>query len=1058
MSVSFDWDFAEEPRAPRPPDGRGGLPDRWRRWLSWGAVVFILLVAGGLLTRAWVNDRLKAIEKVEAELRGIVELELKSIAEGDGELFRTRQDPADPRWQARQVARYIANPTGFVPAPGLASAERPSEIKKAHVFGRSGRVELVHWFQPLSHTLPLSHTPTLSSPLPFHATWFYRLDEEGVWYHVAPPDDYWGIPYSWHGSRLTIRATEIESQLLDPIALDLALLVSEGCRRLDCLAQTRYTLSFEDNLPPQIQGDRWTLPALFLTGFPEGEEARAAWEQALKLWLVEALVRTRVAHPERAERVIYRQFVVRLQAELGLIEPPLPDVQLLAQALVEDKAHTPQGLWEAEYDPDDHEGNRLLEAEVTALLQFIETQVGPERLFDLLRALRDDQLFYALATFYRLDTEDFQAGWSAYLAELTGVAAPAATPQASVQPLEPPPAPPPPPVPPGDQIAFICDGRIWVGNADGSNVVPLTAPIEDFNGLYWSPDGRWLLTTWLPRRGGEPSALYLLATAGSEGYLLTDDPRLAAWPVGWSPNGREAIYYAWYGARRRLPEVRAIDVHTGEARQLPGMPTWSPDGQHLTYVTEPDEGGTSVVWLADANWENVRQIVDQVGVWLWPGWNWSPDGSRLALALHDVELDEKTIAIYDLQTEEFSTVVTSRDIVAALLSSDGDFLSDGTALAALEGKQLSSLWVFGWSADGSHLLVWAQATTGNPAAPVPTVLAVVPVDGSSPRVLAYGQWGLFGPSAWSPAGPRRLTFTWPTPSGPSKSPHTYLFDLDAGAVYTATQSWNAAWSPDGAWVAFAGEGQVTVVDQAGRPRFALGHGGSCSDIAWNPAADLSALGTLPVLTSSAPGWGVANSHIYQDPETQVVHVWGELLNYTGRDRRITAFTPVVYDGDGNPLSDDRSVAFLTDYEDLLEAVSLADGRSLPFGFTVDLPEGVLVENDYQVAVGVTAMVAEPTRDDLDIPFHEFDLSEWPEAFQVRGTFENPGPDLTDYLMVVVTAYDLEGRVIGSGWRYETDPAYLATGTHNFEVTVELSEAVADQNLEVGAYKVQLFAH
>ena len=91
-----------------------------------------------------------------------------------------------------------------------------------------------------------------------------------------------------------------------------------------------------------------------------------------------------------------------------------------------------------------------------------------------------------------------------------------------------------------------------------------------------------------------------------------------------------------------------------------------------------------------------------------------------------------------------------------------------------------------------------------------------------------------------------------------------------------------------------------------------------------------------------------------------------------------------------------------------------------------------------------------THDDLE--------SDWPYYFYVNGTWENPGPELTEYVLVVVTAYDEERHVIGMGSSYETGSSQLAAGEHDFEVYVELWEIVAELELEVDDHDVQLFGY
>jgi Tol biopolymer transport system component len=1055
MSVSFDWDFKEEPDSLGEEDDRGRT-ERRRRWLFRAGLLLILLAMVGGMVGAWVKSRLNAVEKIEAELRTAVELELKTIQDGDAELYRSRQDPSDSHWETRQLARYITRPGSFAPAPGLTPIGRPLEIREVHLVGRTGRAELTQWFS--------ATTQQPDTPLPFHVTWFYRRGDDGVWYHVAPPDDYWGLPYSWHGSRLVIRATEVESAVLDPIARDLAVLVVEGCRRLGCPEGQRYNLNFDGELAPQVQDNWWTLPALYLTGLPDGDEARAAWEHALKLWVVEALAQAQTGDSELSSRVIYRQLVKRLQAELDLAEtsamgPTTSDVNLLGEALRNGRRPGFQSLWEAQYRVSDPEEVRLLETEVVLLLRWIEFQVGRGRLYELLPALSSyERLDTALVAGYRLAPSNFETEWFAYLFYVSGFTPSSAlVPRVSVGQLSPPPTPPPSSISPGDQIAFICNYRVWVGNGDGSNLVPLTARSEVFAGLHWSPDGHWLLTAWLPdvnRASGERRVLYLLPTDGSGGQLLSEDPKLPLWPGGWSPDSRQVTYQAWPGAEGSAPETWAADVETGETRHLSSLHIWSPDGRYLVYVTEPPGDGVSTVWLADANGENAHEIVDRVGVW--PGGSWSPDSSRVALALYDADVGENAIFVFDLTTERLTSLATPEALAKALAAEDG-FLSDGVDPAVLEGNPLQWIWIGGWSADGSRLLVVAQWEGSSPSDESFAVMAVISLDGALPRVLATGRWMGAGSAAWSPTDADRLTVMWPTrtqvhaPSG-----NAYLFDLKAGPIFTATQSWDASWSPDGAWLAFSGQEQVTIVDENGRDRFALGKEGGCSTAVWNPVADLSDLGATPPFVSSTSGWSFANVQVYQDSEAQAFRVYGELVNYTEMDQHLIELVPVIRDDKGSAIATDQEVVFAPGFEDLTRVVSLAEGRSVPFGFSVHLPQGVLVGNDYSVAVSVVAEPGELTRDDLDIPYDDYDLSDLPDRLKVSGLFEIPAQPLEEYAAVVATAYDQEGRVVGWGWIHRTDDRFLMSGGHYFEVEMQAVDFASELDLEVASYKVQLF--
>jgi hypothetical protein len=204
------------------------------------------------------------------------------------------------------------------------------------------------------------------------------------------------------------------------------------------------------------------------------------------------------------------------------------------------------------------------------------------------------------------------------------------------------------------------------------------------------------------------------------------------------------------------------------------------------------------------------------------------------------------------------------------------------------------------------------------------------------------------------------------------------------------------------------------------------------------------------------GWGIINVFTYYDDAFQEFYISGEVVNDTHFDRRITTLMPVVYDEDELPATSEDDVEFPEGFDELREAVVLPPGQSLSFDFLVYPPEGISVEDNYEILV--EGGPAEATRDDLDITSYEFDDFDWPVYFYVDGAFENPGPALTEYVAVVVTLYDEDGRVIGVGWFYETGSSALAAGEHEFEVEVETSYMVYELELEVYTYQVQIFGY
>jgi Tol biopolymer transport system component len=721
-------------------------------------------------------------------------------------------------------------------------------VEQVRVFGDEARVRLTYWFQPAPDADP-RFSQEQPAPWPFDVAWFYRQDEDGVWYHTDPPGDYVGVSHSWHGTWMDIYARRVESEWLGDAMGDMFLIMYHACNLLNCPEDEHYELRFEDAPGPQIHETGWILPALYLTGLPaDSDAARSAWLQGVNLWLLESLVQDLIGE-DAGDSLVYGYLAARLQAELGLLEPPAPDVEILEQAINQEQLHPLWSLWETRYDPDDAQTTRLHQAEVAALLQLIEAQVGPERFFQSLPELNGyTRLGDVLEEIYGLDRTEFMDYWYAHLSSLTGVdRSSLLLPDLQVeQPLSPEGALQLawPFAVPGDQVALNCDGQILVGNVDGSRLVPLTSDGYRFSDPLWSPDGRWLLSVW-QRQRGQSESLIVMAVDGRSFWFLDED-WTGLQPLGWSHDGRKIYYWAETVSGQERPGYWTMNVETRQSRRLPlWAPVFSPDGRRVAYFALPYQDAGDPLWLADVNdqavwgeeWENARQLEREAGTNVMDV-SWSPDGERLALVLWGESAgpnDYGDISIYDLTTERLTPLVSASKLRDVALSSAGDLLTGKTAppILELEGT-LTSLSISGWSVDGSYILVGATSA-GLPD----EVTLLVPLDGSLPRLLSFGVRGQSDYAAWSPTDSDRLFFIESLYSVGSGLSSGYLLDLENGPIYTTTRVLGATWSPDGEWLAFDGQNQLTVVDQDGQPRSVLSHDCDSVSPAWNPAADLA---------------------------------------------------------------------------------------------------------------------------------------------------------------------------------------------------------------------------
>jgi hypothetical protein len=217
----------------------------------------------------------------------------------------------------------------------------------------------------------------------------------------------------------------------------------------------------------------------------------------------------------------------------------------------------------------------------------------------------------------------------------------------------------------------------------------------------------------------------------------------------------------------------------------------------------------------------------------------------------------------------------------------------------------------------------------------------------------------------------------------------------------------------------------------------------------------------PTPTTSPTGetWSFEKVFSYYDDEFQELYVMGEAVNNSASHLRITSFIPVLYDDDGLPITDEESFAFPPDF-DFFQNVSVGPGGHLSFNFFVYLYDDIdftIDEDHYEIQI--QAESAEATREDLVVTVTDYDTSGWPAYyFAVEGVYDNPGPDLTEYVAIVVTLYGEDDDVIGVGGWFEQESSYLEAGEQSFYINVVDIWGIAyELNLEVYNYTVQLFA-
>lgn len=150
--------------------------------------------------------------------------------------------------------------------------------------------------------------------------------------------------------------------------------------------------------------------------------------------------------------------------------------------------------------------------------------------------------------------------------------------------------------PDGRYIAFISNRNgnydVFRMNAEGSDVVRLTATDEAEIHPYWTPDSRQIVYN---RRvpGERLYAIWIMNADGSGATELLRDSELNSYAQV-SPDGRLLVFDKWWGNDETNGEIMIMDLESRALTRLTdntvydGYPTWFPDSRHVLYSSEVD--------------------------------------------------------------------------------------------------------------------------------------------------------------------------------------------------------------------------------------------------------------------------------------------------------------------------------------------------------------------------------------------------------------------------------------------------------------------------------------
>jgi TolB protein len=190
--------------------------------------------------------------------------------------------------------------------------------------------------------------------------------------------------------------------------------------------------------------------------------------------------------------------------------------------------------------------------------------------------------------------------------------------------------------PDGARLAFQEDGRLFVGNADGTGLTPLTSGHRDDYAPAWSPDGgRIAFASHRGSRDRSNASIYVMNADGSAVTRLTRGKGGVGrydWFPTWSPDGTKLAFARYPSGLHVMNADGSQHAHVlRDWRQVFGL-AWSPDGSRIAF--SEFAGCCESIFVVNADGSGLRRLTS--GLWEDHDPAWSPDGSRIVFTRNSV--------------------------------------------------------------------------------------------------------------------------------------------------------------------------------------------------------------------------------------------------------------------------------------------------------------------------------------------------------------------------------------------------------------------------------------
>lgn len=376
--------------------------------------------------------------------------------------------------------------------------------------------------------------------------------------------------------------------------------------------------------------------------------------------------------------------------------------------------------------------------------------------------------------------------------------------------------------PDGEQIAFVSSRdeswQIYVMTAEGSAVQRLTQDESTNSYPRFSPDGTQIAYESMSGKDISATELYVMNADGSQTRRLTENDFFDSMPV-WSPDGSQ---FAFVSNRDGDWRLYVMDVDGSHVRPLTTENAhhhdwWHPVAPAVNMPTDAviafdsDQDGDREIYLMNGDGSHVQQLTDNAAQDGLP--DWSPDGSQLVF-FSDRDGDDEIFVMNADGSDPVQLTFNDTQDRAAVWSPDGSRItfvsmrdgnqeiylmnSDGSDQHRLTDNDRDDFCP-DWSPDGTQITftaVWSSARQDLYVMDVPDDPQVLP----EPRLISESA----ARADWSPDG-SKLAFS----SNRNGDWEIFVMNSDGSAPQQVTDNrwddWVPTWSPDGQWLAWAGE-------------------------------------------------------------------------------------------------------------------------------------------------------------------------------------------------------------------------------------------------------------